>query len=175
MSSDEMTVWYHPPPGHVVMEADFPARHWVLQLIADFSVLQSYIEVGVERKLNLGAPAAAKVVFRKFLRRLTDEDRWSLVKALAVDCDYDGDLSSGSDTFWQIKRVRDLFAHRSDVPLVREAGSPEFFYFMMGTVPRGYLRRSHQRLCGSWGRTAGGCMLLSSTWCGAVGSRAHRS
>lgn len=130
-------VWHHPPAGHVVMESDFPAQHWVLQLVADFSVLQSSIEMAVERKLALGTPAVAKVINKKFLRRLTDEDRWSLVKALAIDCSYDGDLSGASGLFWQCKRVRDLFAHQSDLALVRESGSSDYFYLVTGDVPEG--------------------------------------
>lgn len=130
-------MWHHPPVGHVVMEADFPAQHWVLQLIADFSVLQSSIEVAVDRKLALDTPAVAKVINKRFLRRLTDEDRWSLVKALAADSNYDGDLSAASAIFWQSKRVRNLFAHRSDLALVREPSSPEYFYLVNGDSPEG--------------------------------------
>lgn len=128
-----MSVWWHVPEGQVIMEAGFPAQHWVLQFIADFSGVQSNIEMVLDRKLALETPAVAKVINKKFLRRLTDEDRWSLVKALAVDCDYDGDLRAASTAFWRCKRVRDLFAHRSDLPLVRTPSSPDYFYLITGS------------------------------------------
>jgi hypothetical protein len=123
-------VWHYPPVGQAVMEAGFPAQHWVLQLVSDYSMLQSSIEMAVDRKLAQSAPAIAKVIRRKFLRRLTDDDRWSLVKALALDCGYTGDLGDASNIFWKAKRVRDLFAHRSDISLVREPSSTEYFYLL---------------------------------------------
>jgi hypothetical protein len=125
-----VNVWHSPPVGQAVMEAGFPAQHWVLQLVSDYSMLQSSIEMAVEQKLSHSAPAMAKVISKKFLRRLTDDDRWSLVKALASDCGYTGDLGSASNIFWKAKRVRDLFAHRSDMLLVREPSSAEYFYLL---------------------------------------------
>ena len=74
------TVWHHPPTGYVVMEGGFPAQHWVLQLIADFSVFQSAVEMAIDRKFALAAPAVAKVISKKYLRRLPDDDRWLLVR-----------------------------------------------------------------------------------------------
>lgn len=119
------------------MESGFPAQHWVLQLIADFSVLQSTVETAVDQKLALGAPAVAKVISKKYLRKLPDEDRWSLVKALATDTKYGGDMATASNLFWQAKRTRDLFAHRSDLPLVREPNNFQYFYLLSGTTPDG--------------------------------------
>ncbi|WP_146249152.1 MULTISPECIES: hypothetical protein [unclassified Curtobacterium] len=130
-------IWYHPPAGHVVMEGEFPSQHWVLQLIADFSVLQSTVELAIDQKLALSAPAVAKVISKKYLRKLPDDDRWALVKALAADTKYEGDMVAASDVFWQAKRTRDLFAHRSDLPLVREPNSSQYFYLVSGNIPVG--------------------------------------
>jgi len=81
------------------MESGFPAQPWVLQLVADFSVLQSTVEMAVDQKLALSAPAVAKVISKKYLRKLPDDDRWSLVKALAADSKYGGDMATASNLF----------------------------------------------------------------------------
>ncbi|MDR0960613.1 MAG: hypothetical protein LBM23_09800 [Propionibacteriaceae bacterium] len=127
-----MTYWNFPPHGEIIMEAGFPAQHWVLQLIAEFAILQNSIEMTIRKKLALETPKIAKVINKHFLSRMTDNDRWELIKALACDANYSFPLQSESTAFAECKRVRDLFAHRHHIDLVCEPNSSEYFYLLNG-------------------------------------------
>lgn len=124
------------------VEAGKPAEHWVLQMTAAFSWVQLRIESTLEIYLRRKSPALAAKIAKKHLQRLSDEDRWDYVKALAADVGYTGSLLPGaSDAFWRCKRVRDLVGHNPEgMELVRSREQPDFHYRVPpdkkgGTVP----------------------------------------
>ena len=121
-------VWFPVPPGRVFVEADRPAEHWVLEFIGALSMVQDEIEFAVFRRIRSQSPRLGKTLREKYLTRINDKDRWEYVKALAADVGYEGDTNRASDTFWACQRLRNVVAHSTQLELVREHGTSDYYY-----------------------------------------------
>ncbi|MCW2848956.1 MAG: hypothetical protein JWR90_2930 [Marmoricola sp.] len=131
-------VWFPVQPGQVVVEADRPAEHWILEFIGAFSMVQDQVEFAVFMRIRSESPRLAKTLQEKYLTRINDTDRWEYVKALAKDVGYEGDINRASDTFKACQRLRNLVAHSNQLDLVREHGTSDYFYQLPpGVTPRG--------------------------------------
>lgn len=129
-----MSIWWPLQQGEVYIEDGKPAEHWVLEMVAEFASVQTGIEAIVSAHLRRMSPGIADKITKKHLTRLSDEDRWDYLKALASDAGYEGKLlNSASDAFWRCKRLRDLVGHYpTGLVLVRSQEQPDFHY----RVPR---------------------------------------
>lgn len=88
------------------------SEQWVLEFIGGFSTLQKTIESFVGGFIRQSSPFIGKKIEKNHLRRLTDEERWDYVKALAREGDYQGSLMhTASNAFWRCKRIRDFVSH----------------------------------------------------------------
>jgi hypothetical protein len=99
-------------------------------MTAEFASVQMGIETMVGFHLIRASPALGKAISKKHLRRLSDDERWGYLKALAKDAGYAGDqINKASDAFKRCKRVRDLVGHLpSGLQLMRRPGQVEFEY-----------------------------------------------
>lgn len=118
----------------VYIEAGKPAEHWVLRMAAEFSAVQVAIDSVLTMHLRQRSPALGHKIARKHFRRLSDEDRWEYLKALAEDAGYSGGLlTDASEVFRRAKRVRDLVGHHPEgLELVRSQENPEYHYDTRG-------------------------------------------
>lgn len=133
------TVWWPLQEGEVYFVAGKPAEHWVLEMIGAFASLQQGIETILGVYLRRFSREVAKKITQKHFGRLSDEDRWDYVKALASDAGYKGELMhSASDAYWRCKRVRDLASHQTGLTLVRDQSSLTYHYLLpLGTQSKG--------------------------------------
>ena len=104
-------MYRHLRDGQVLLEGDRPAEHWALELMAGFTRLQFTIESQLTAYLHQHSPHVADVLEKKYISRLTDDERWLYVKAMGKDVGYQGNLQPAGDAFWRCKRVRDVIGH----------------------------------------------------------------
>lgn len=121
---------HHVPDGKILLEGGKPAEYWVFLFISSFSRLQKSIESIITIRLCQHSEALGRKIARRHLSRLSDEDRWDYVKALAKDVSYTGDLARPSQVYWRCKRVRDFFSHSQVMPeLVITSEYQSFHYY----------------------------------------------
>lgn len=134
--TDEPKLWpiglaYWPlQDGEIYVVEGKPAEHWVVEFLGGFAALQNGIEQILGIYFQRHSPAVAKTLKKKHLRRLSDEDRWDYVKALAQDGGYVGNLMPpASESYWRCKHVRDALAHPvTKLQLGRTETIPDYHY-----------------------------------------------
>lgn len=124
----QQNAWFVLPEDHVFMEANRPAEKWALGLLGAFTRLQEVIEGTVAGCIEASNPHLSQVIYKKHLQRLTDDERWAYVKALAVDVSYVADMQPASDAFWGCKRVRDIVGHSYSLDLVYDTDLGSYRY-----------------------------------------------
>lgn len=110
-----------------------------MTMLAEFSSLQEAIDGTVAQYLIGKTPELGRRIAKKHLSRLSDEDRWTYVKAFARDVGYPSSLQAAGDAFWRCKHVRDLVGHHQTggLELVRTHDRKGYYYRL---TPKGEIK-----------------------------------
>ncbi|WP_159096562.1 MULTISPECIES: hypothetical protein [Miniimonas] len=114
----------------VYLVAGRPAEHWALEFMGAFAGVQNGIETLLAFYLSRFSPELSKAVAKRHFARLSDDERWTYVKAWARDAGYTGELlEDASNAFWRCKRVRDFLGHpRTALVLARDFEDATYCY-----------------------------------------------
>lgn len=130
--------YHHVPAGQVLLEGSRPAEHWALALVAGFASLQECIASALHTYIQIkGAGHVANLLNKRHFSRLSDDERWDYVKALAKDVGFDRDIQEATDVFWRCKRTRDVIGHAPQLSLLYDPEIGLFRYESHGSPSKG--------------------------------------
>lgn len=88
----------------------------LLQFIGVFAKAQDIIDSTVQHQTRMAMPELGPLISERFLNRMNDDDRLTLLHAVATQVSYSGDLSRFDEVCKRAKIVRDRLTHGGVMP-----------------------------------------------------------
>lgn len=88
----------------------------IVQFIGVFAKVQDLVDAIVQHHAKQAMPKLGPVISRRFLNRVNDNDRLTMLHAVASEGAYSGDLSKFDEVYSRVRVMRNRLTHGGAVP-----------------------------------------------------------